>query len=133
MTKEIERLKDIIHKMETAHKTNRMILADKLDIATLTKLLAEFESNKSKINRLEKMAGITESDADIIQIPNKNTPFVYCNVKAFGFDLGQQYEVLKVNKKQGTFTVADNNEKKETFSLLSVLNNSFSVSKIKKK
>ncbi|EAD6937637.1 hypothetical protein AAV12_04055 [Listeria monocytogenes] len=133
MSKHIERLNMMIDKMETALVVNRMILADKLDLISLKALLAEIEANKVKINRLEKLAGITESNADIVQIPNKNTDFVYCNVKAFGFDEGGQYEVVKVNKKQGTFTIFDNNGDKEMFSLLAIVNNNFSVSKKQKK
>lgn len=105
------------------------MLPDKLDAETLATIYAEIEARNSKIKRLEKMAGITESEADLIQIPNKNTDFVHCNVGAFGFDKGQQYEVVKVNKKRGTFILLDNNGKKEEFSFLAIINESFSVSK----
>ncbi|MBC2140726.1 hypothetical protein HCA89_00265 [Listeria innocua] len=132
MIKHIERLNMMIDKMETALVVNRMILADKLDLLSLKAVLAEIEAYKVKIKKLEKMAGITESNADIVQIPNKNTDFVYCNVKTFGFDEGRPYEVIKINKKQGTFTVFDNNGDKETFSLLAIINNNFSVSKKQK-
>ncbi|EHW6680175.1 hypothetical protein K2003_002996 [Listeria monocytogenes] len=132
MSKHIERLNMMIDKMETALVVNRMILADKLDLISLKALLTEIEANKVKINRLEKLAGITESNADIVQIPNKNTDFVYCNVVDFERDKGSQYEVVKVNKNEGTFTILDNNGNKGTFSLLAIINNSFSVSKKQK-
>ncbi|EAF5877605.1 hypothetical protein AOA01_00230 [Listeria monocytogenes] len=133
MTNDLERLKNIIDKMETASKTNRMILADKLDIKTLTNLLACIVEKDTKIERLEKMAGITESNADLIQIPNGNTLFVRCNVKGFAFDEGELYEIVKINKKQGNFSIFDNNGNKETFSFLAIINNSFSVSNSRKK
>ncbi|HHR1868162.1 TPA: hypothetical protein ACSYW2_12530 [Listeria monocytogenes] len=123
------RLKKVIDKIDFAAKNNRMMLPDKLDAETLATIYAEIEARNSKIKRLEKMAGITEPEADLIQIPNKNTDFVHCNVGAFGFDKGQQYEVVKVNKKRGTFILLDNNGKKEEFSFLAIINESFSVSK----
>lgn len=123
------RLKKVIDKIDFAAKNNRMMLTDKLDAETLATIYAEIEARNSKIKRLEKMAGITESEADLIQIPNKNTDFVHCNVGAFRFDKGQQYEVVKVNKKRGTFILLDNNGKKEEFSFLAIINESFSVSK----
>lgn len=129
MTKIIERLKNTIEKMEYASENNRLILPDKVDIKTLYFILTELESKNSKISKLEKIAGITESEADLVQIPNKNTDLVYCNAKAFGFDAGSQYEVVKINKKQGNFTLVDNNGNKETFSLIAIINESFSVSK----
>ncbi|MBC1353797.1 hypothetical protein HB837_15405 [Listeria innocua] len=132
MIKDIERVNMLMDKMETALVVNRMILADKLDLLSLKAVLAEIEANKVKINRLEKLAGITESNADIVQIPNKNTDFVYCNVADFERDKGSQYEVVKVNKNEGTFTILDNNGNKGTFSLLAIINNSFSVSKKQK-
>ncbi|EIO3710705.1 hypothetical protein LQJ68_002312 [Listeria monocytogenes] len=123
------RLKKVIDKIDFAAKNNRMMLPDKLDAETLATIYAEIEARNSKIKRLEKMAGITEPEADLIQIPNKNTDFVHCNVGAFGFDKGQQYEVVKVNKKRVTFILLDNNGKKEEFSFLAIINESFSVSK----
>ncbi|EAC4921767.1 hypothetical protein ARX36_11270 [Listeria monocytogenes] len=123
------RLKKVIDKIDFAAKNNRMMLPDKLDTETLATIYAEIEARNSKIKRLEKMAGITESEAYLIQIPNKNTDFVHCNVGTFGFDKGQQYEVVKVNKKRGTFILLDNNGKKEEFSFLAIINESFSVSK----
>lgn len=133
MTNDLERLKNIIDKMETASKTNRMVLADKLDIKTLTNLLASIVEKDTKIERLEKMAGITESNADLIQIPNKNTLFVRCNVKGFALDEGELYEIVKINKKQGNFSIFDNNGNTETYSFLAIINNSFSVSNSRKK
>ncbi|MCX81762.1 hypothetical protein DXP75_06890 [Listeria monocytogenes] len=133
MTNDLERLKNIIDKMETASKTNRMILADKLDIKTLTNLLASIVEKDTKIERLEKMAGITESNADLVQIPNKDTRFVRCNVRGFTLDKGELYEVVKVNKKQGHFSICDNNGNTETYSFLAIINNSFSVSNSRKK
>ncbi|HAA4734152.1 TPA_asm: hypothetical protein GEU45_05900 [Listeria monocytogenes] len=129
MTKIIERLKNTIEKMEYASENNRLMLPDKVDIKTLYFILTELESKNSKISKLEKIAGITESEADLVQIPNKNTDLVYCNAKTFGFDVGSQYEVVKINKKQGNFTLVDNNGNKETFSLIAIINESFSVSK----
>lgn len=129
MTKIIERLKNTIEKMEYASENNRLMLPDKVDIKMLCFILTELESKNSKISKLEKLAGITESEADLVQIPNKNTDLVYCNAKAFGFDVGSQYEVVKINKKQGNFTLVDNNGNKETFSFIAIINESFSVSK----
>ncbi|MBC2132040.1 hypothetical protein [Listeria innocua] len=129
MTKNIERLKKAIEKMEFASKNNRMMLPEKLDVEALSSIYAELEAKNSKIKRLEKMAGITESKADLIQIPNKNTDFLHCNVSAFTFDKGQLYEIVKINKKRGTFILLDNNGAKEEFSFLTIINESFSVSK----
>ncbi|EPP0992806.1 hypothetical protein ACULTV_001069 [Listeria monocytogenes] len=124
-----DRLKKVIDKIDFAAKNNRMMLPDKFDAEALAAVYSELEARNSKIKRLEKMAGITESEADLIQIPNKNTNFLYCNVNVFTYDKGKQYEIVKINKKRGTFVLLDNNGKKEEFSFLAIINESFSVSK----
>lgn len=73
------RLKKVIDKIDFAAKNNRMMLTDKLDAETLATIYAEIEARNSKIKRLEKMAGITETER------RKSLAFWQLSTKVFLF------------------------------------------------